>query len=155
MRTNAELFTWYEDNKEEDVFRFKLEVAFLFFTEEQQRPYRTKEALWTGLLAITEEVVLTQMKNYMKFAWMKALGHRGISACRSVDKMSVWVFLVENDDLLKFIQDESHYAMYGAPVLKRICEAYGFLIPKDERALRMAKGLPCIDLCDQGCIKEE
>lgn len=29
----------------------------------------------------------------------------------------------------------------------------GFPIPKDERALRMAKGLPCIDLCDQGCIE--
>lgn len=155
MRTNAELFAWYEENKVDDIFGYKLEIIFPFFTGEQQRSYGMEGTEWVGSIAITEEEVHRRMKGYMKFAWEKVLGHRGISASRSVSRMSVWVFLMGNDDLLKFVQDGNNYAMYGAPVLKRICEKYRFPIPKDERVLRMAKGLPCTVRCNQGCIEED
>jgi hypothetical protein len=91
------------------------------------------------------------MRDYMEFAWGKADDHRGLSAMRSVEKFKAWVWLLGNDKLVEFCEDDDHYAYYGAPVLQRICQEYSFPIPDDAGIQRMMKGLPCKDGCTSGC----
>ena len=50
------------------------------------------------------------------------------------------------------VQDESHYPYYGAPILAKICEKYGFPVPDDFWVENMIKGNPCSDACGEGCL---
>lgn len=107
-------------------------------------------------LPLTRERILFDMGQYMAFAWEKAINHRGLSAGRSVDKMRAWLWLLgEENDLVSFVNSDDNYPNYGAPILKRICEAFDLPLPeKDyelEMATRMAQGLPCEDGCKEGC----
>ena len=100
---------------------------------------------------LTREQILGEMKGYMEFAWGKVEDHRGISANRSIDKMKAWLWLLEDDDTWAFANSDEHYAQYGAPILKKICEQYQFPIPKGDAIANMAKGRPCTPDCDMGC----
>lgn len=95
----------------------------------------------------TRESILEEMKDYMEFAWDKALNHRGLSANRSVDKMKAWCWLLSEDEKI----DWENYAQYGAPILKQICELYGFPMPDGSDAQNMAAGSPCEVGCNRGC----
>jgi hypothetical protein len=81
----------------------------------------------------------------MAFAWGKARDHRGISASRSVEKMRTWVWLLDDPEIT------ANYQNYGAPILRAICERYGFPIPDGDDMRRMSEGEPCRDGCDEGC----
>ena len=59
----------------------------------------------------------------MEFAWDKANNCRGISASRSIDHYSVWIWLLGDEDKLSDIRD---YEYYGKPQLVEICELYGW-----------------------------
>jgi hypothetical protein len=96
-------------------------------------------------IPLTREAVIKRMSRYMEFAWGKVLDHRANSASRSLMKFRAWMWLM-GDDL-----DDEPYAQYGAPVLARICEQYGFPIPEDEETQRMIAGRPCSDDCMEGC----
>ena len=99
----------------------------------------------------TEESILSAMKNYMAFALDKASNHRGISASRSIEHFACWLSLLEDSETLSFLEDEDNYENYGCPILKKICEKYGFSYPEDSATQNMAKGLPCIRNCEEGC----
>lgn len=91
-------------------------------------------------------------EEYLAFAIGKIRNHRGISAGRSVQKLSTWAWLMGRDDLVKFMEDEDNYAQYGAPAVKRFAQEMGWSWPSDDEALeRMASGLPCKDDCMSGC----
>ena len=59
------------------------------------------------------------MAEYMEFAWGKANGKRGLSAGRSMDHFSIWLWLDGEDDLAQSIRQE--YEFYGKPQLVQIC----------------------------------
>lgn len=68
--------------------------------------------------------VKERMRDYMSFAWDKANNRRGISACRSLQHMQAWLWLLGEDEASgKFLDDYSHY---GKPQLRAICEAFGW-----------------------------
>lgn len=94
---------------------------------------------------------IDDLKGYMEFAWGKARGHRGLSASRSVQHMQAWLWLAGDDELLAFTQDPNNYAMYGVPILAKICEKYEIPFLNDERFQNMSKGLPCTPYCREGC----
>ncbi len=75
---------------------------------------------------LTKEEIENVMRKYMTFAFGKAHGQRGISASRSVWKYVQWLWLLEDEELLAFAEDESNFAMYGLPVLREISDKYGF-----------------------------
>ncbi|MFA9204904.1 MAG: hypothetical protein ACEQSH_00450 [Bacteroidia bacterium] len=77
-----------------------------------QRPY-----------PLTRERVLQEMLGYMPFAWGKANDCRGLSAGRSVEHMTAWLWLL-GDPLGERL--EGMYAYYGKTCLRAICEAYGW-----------------------------
>ena len=44
---------------------------------------------------------------------------------RSIDHFRAWLWLL-GDEMLRFADDGDNYPMYGKPILRRICEKYGF-----------------------------
>lgn len=75
---------------------------------------------------LTEEAITKKMMDYMDFALGKARNERGISASRSIWKYVQWLWVLEDEELLVFAEDEENYPMYGMPVLQKICDKYGF-----------------------------
>lgn len=88
---------------------------------------------------------------YLSFAWDKALDHRGISANRSILHIKNWLWLIGDEEALRFAESRGNYAQYGAPILKYVGNKYGAKMPDDERAERMARGEFCELGCDNGC----
>ncbi len=159
LRTQAEILERIDAIKEEDYFGFRQEVLLYALTFENARPFlkdTTTEANWKPTL--TFEDVETEALLYLAFALSKALGHRGISASRSVEKMSEFAWLLGRDDVYSVLE-ETEYAPYGAPILKAWAVTYGEkaqavvaaeLAEDDEGELaRMLDGQRCEDGCGE------
>jgi hypothetical protein len=58
----------------------------------------------------------------MPFAWEKANDCRGLSANRSIEHMTAWLWML-GDDLADKM--DGLYEYYGKPCLRAICEKYG------------------------------
>ncbi len=69
----------------------------------------------------TRESIVATMLDYMPFAWDKANNCRGISAGRSMEHYSSWVWLAGDD-----LGDLTEYEHYGKENLIKICELYGW-----------------------------
>ena len=78
------------------------------------------DGTWTHVQP-TREAVVAKILEYMPFAWEKANGERGISAGRSMLKMSAWLWLIGEEGI-----DCEDYDNYGKPQLRAICELLGF-----------------------------
>lgn len=108
---------------------------------------------------LSDAVVLSDMRTYMaEYGWPKAVGHRGISASRTVTKMDAWAWLLGRDDV-RAAMAQAPYAMYGAPKLLRVCTLLGFPIPTGgddaKIASAMAAGQPCPECLagnSSGCL---
>lgn len=88
---------------------------------------------------------------YLEFAFGKALDHRGISAGRSVDKLTEYAWLQGRDDVVSAMT-HADYAMYGVPKLLVYAQAFGLPVPDDEALRRMGRGEICDpEGCDAGC----
>lgn len=152
LRTKEEAIAWCDGRN--SPFGFEQEVIVEFLTFEEARRWLKPEATsdgWPEPAALTSESVTEKMRGYMDFAWSKVAGHRGLSASRSIQKMSAWLYLLGDDDLLNLCNDPRQYPQYGAPILKAICEKYGFPMPNSDSIARMAHGQPCEPGCQQGC----
>lgn len=102
-------------------------------------------------IKLTRENVIEVMREYMaEYGWDKAANHRGISANRTIIKMSAWLWILEDEDTLRELKD-TPYAQYGAPKLALICKKYDFPIPGDSGIQSMIRGEPCRPGCDEGC----
>ena len=154
MRTVDEIAKHYETRRGEDFLHYEAEVLVPFLPYELAKPWLkpTSQSKDWEQAALSEKGVLDTMRRYMEFAWDKALGHRGISASRSICKLASWLWLLGDDEMVAFCRNEDNYENYGAPMLMAICKQYGFSIPDDEAAVRMSQGLPCRPSgCDEGC----
>jgi hypothetical protein len=153
MRTRDQIAEYYKGRKRWDTLGFEAEVLLPYLDTEHLRPFCKEGADLSKHRAqpLTEPRVIREMKSYMEFAWGKVIDHRGISAGRSVQKMRAWLWLLGDDELVSFCDDERNYPQYGAPILRRICQKYKLPIPKGEMVDRMARGLACQAGCDMGC----
>lgn len=88
---------------------------------------------------------------YLEFAFGKARDHRGLSAVRSVHKLSAWAWLLGDDDLAAAMRDDDHYPQYGVPALMLFAKRFDLPVPDDPALQRMAKGEPCTPDCAEGC----
>ncbi len=99
MRTPQEIYDYAMGN---DFFGFALQAVIEFL------PYRViKTSLEPGVDAekwdadvtpLAKESVLKRMQDYAKdFGWDKIQNHRGISANRTITKMSAWAFCLGHD----------------------------------------------------------
>lgn len=145
LRTHAEILEEIQ-SREGNFLDFTAEVLIEFLPFEVARPLLKsdiKPSEWPEPVPLTREAVVAKMRDYMReYGWDKALNHRGLSADRTIQKMRAWAWVLR-DDVSYFTDD--NYPQYGVPILKTVCETYGFDIPSDSRVERMAKGLPCGD----------
>lgn len=95
----------------------------------------------------TREDVLQRAQHYANFAWAKITAHRAQSARRSVGKYIAWMYLLGRDDLVSYALDPSQYGLYGAPIIAKICRAFGWHVPRTKRCENMIRGRPCRSFC--------
>ena len=152
MRTQQEIVDRLSA-KGDEFLNFEPEVLFGFLDFEHAKPLlrdgSATEAEWTKLTTGADS--MEQAKMYMaEYGWPKALSHRGISAGRTIQKMTAWAWLAEDQKAID-ITESTDYAQYGVPILKALCEHWGWPIPDDPAVARMAMGEPCEPGCCNGC----
>ena len=144
-----------EINAEANLFDFQPDTLMEFLTFEQAKPFLKDEATadkWGDVTPLTEADVLNKMREYMnEYGIDKAENHRGLSAGRTIDRFRAWLWLLGDDELLAFADEDRNYKNYGAPILMRICKKYELASEFSEEFINMAAGKPCVPDCDSGC----
>ena len=137
MRTEEEISEKIEEySKEDSLFDFRPEVlvqhlgwdlAKKFYKEEYVDKVDKGEDKYEKISDI--KVVVKNFLDYMVFAWGKAEDERGLSASRSIQKLSAWLWLLNRDDLVTIINDDELYNPYGSPALIEVCNELGIEVP--------------------------
>lgn len=123
MRTDDEILSRIEAVKENDWMGTQIGDLIVRLPFDKARPYlkpEVTEADWKPT-SRDRDALLAQMLDYMPFAWEKANNERGLSAGRSMDHYSAWVWLAGDD-----LGDLQEYEFYGKENLRRICQQYGW-----------------------------
>lgn len=103
------------------IFRLPFDLAKPHLSDEateENTKYLRKSMLYHDIIA--------EMREYMVFAWDKANDERGLSAIRSIQYFTAWLWLLGDEETFAFASNDDNYAMYGRPILAKICEVYGF-----------------------------
>lgn len=132
----------------EDFFGFAREALIDALDFDHAKPY-----LKDGVTAQEWQQVTDfgdAAREYLAFAIGKIEAHRGISAERSVSKLTEYAWLLGRDDVVSAM-DAADYPNYGAPKVKAFAEGMGFPWPDDKELARMARGESCVDDCEGGC----
>jgi hypothetical protein len=129
MRTQDEIFKRLKDREANNLLGFETSVYIQFLSFEYAKPLlkpETTQEIWYKIYNKTasKEVILSEMLEYMPFAWEKANDCRGISANRSIGHFEAWLWLMDDGFIDEFNAIE--YEHYGKEKLKAICEKYGF-----------------------------
>lgn len=115
---------------------FSKDVCSEFVTLSELLPYLTvdgKKAVKSGeyihrpIMDVKEAA--QDFLDYMVFAWGKAMDERGISAARSVFKLSAWMDILGRPDVGAILRSDDLYEPYGRPALRRACELLGISCP--------------------------
>jgi hypothetical protein len=99
-----------------------------------------------------EPDVATKAREYLSFAIGKAVGHRGMSAHRSIEKLREWLWCLDDRDLIARF-DAAPHPQYGAPKLAVLAAAWQVEPVEYEREAfaRMTAGEHCRPDCKAGC----
>lgn len=141
----------------DDFFGFAAEVLSESMTAETIRQINPAAELPEDWEPQSQVQIEGAARRYVDFAVEKILGHRGISAERSVIKLREYAWLL-GKDYVAHAMDEADHAQYGAPKVRAFAEGMGWPFldlaeSAEERSDldRMSQGLPCHDECDAGC----
>ena len=152
-RTQDEIVARIRAVEAEDWMGFHTEVLLDSLDYEHAKGWLKPETT-AGEWDRTEPTDLAvEAREYLDFAVGKILDHRGISAGRSVDKLTELAWLLGRDDVLAAM-DTADYPQYGAPKVKVFAHGMGWadLWPAADVGLeRMAAGEPCRPGCQNGC----
>lgn len=134
MKTQEAILKRISDIGKEDFFGFETKSLICFLDYEHAKPYLddgVTEEDWEEAQHKDAKVV---MVDYMDFAWEKAKDCRGISAYRSMEYYSAWLWLDGND---KLSEEVKHYEYYGKDNLVKICEYLGLDSKKYDDGIRI------------------
>lgn len=157
-RTPDEIVARIHAIRDEDFFGFRMAVLAeaLTFNEAQEGGVIASdvtEEKW-GEASLAADKLIPGAQEYLKFAIGKIRNHRGISASRSVDKLSEMAWLAGRDDVVTAM-GAAEYPQYGAPKVKAFADGMGFTeiwaADSDAALERMTAGLPCVEGCLDGC----
>lgn len=152
MRTQNEIVDRIVKLKGEDIFGFEVSELLSALDEEHAGKFYENLTEWNQEFKDRDDVT-NRMKEYLDFAYEKAINHRGISTMRSAAHYRGWAWLIGDDELIKFIDHPENYENYGAPILKFIADKYNVKVDLNENDQAtfdaMAKGEKC-PACKQG-----
>ncbi len=123
MRTVKEIIDRVNEIKNRDFFGFESTDLIICLPFEDAKIFlndTVKEDEWV-IQPRDRDTVLARMLDYMPFAWDKANDCRGLSAGRSMNHFSAWVWLAGDD-----LGNLNDYQFYGKDNLVKICEHYGW-----------------------------
>jgi hypothetical protein len=127
MRTEEEIVKKIKEVEPHDFMGFQRSDLIEFLSFEAAKPFIREEVTkdqWNfDVRKLERESILKTMLEYMPFAWDKANNCRGISASRSLDHYTVWIWMLEDE---KNFGDLTEYQYYGKDNLVKICEFYGW-----------------------------
>lgn len=129
MITQDQLQARIDARKEADMFGFEWHEYLPHLEPARMQKYLKPDATTEGMPPpepIERETLIAKMKDYMPFAFEKAHGQRGISSSRSIMHYVAWTWLAGDENLSKELEDDDGYEPYGLPLLRRICEHYGW-----------------------------
>lgn len=151
-RTQEEILARYQDitRAETDWMGFRREALAALMDGATLKKTGDYTVGLEHTIEASDPVVL--LGEYFEFACGKASDHRGISAGRSIDKLTEYAWAAGFDDAVTAI-DAAGYENYGAPKLYALSECVDTLTwPVDDEALhRMSLGQPCNEDCQSGC----
>ena len=122
MRTQDEIVARIREIKDADVFGFGRHALIDLLDYEHAKPF-----LKDG---VTEEewgeppTPIESIKDYLEFAWEKAMNKRGLSAARSLMKLEQWAWASGDETLMGLVNSRS-YADYGKRQLAAVCRHLG------------------------------
>ena len=166
MRTEAEILARIEEIRaaKADWAGFRQEVLLSALSWEAIQPYLRKDLTPEEIADVRdnrtdrdEAWLLAESAEYYGFAIGKILDHRGISAGRSVEKLTEYAWLLGRDDVVEAME-EAGYVQYGAPKVMTFGKLLGFqpptnMSPDEMLALaNMLQGKPCSEDCSGGCL---
>lgn len=77
---------------------------------------------------IDHAFIVESMRHYAAFGWTKVHEERSISACRTIEKMEHWLWLLGYDDPDEVLKSDD-WGHYGDRPLRRVCTMFGFPVP--------------------------
>ena len=134
-----EQIKWFiEDTGDNDLFGFMKQVWLEALSYEDGLPFWSDE--YKNLVATGETehtfcewiIDTTQdFLDYLVFGFWKALDERGISAGRTIQKLSAWLLLLGREDLAAEVDDSEFYNPYWIPALIKLCIELSIPYPKE------------------------
>lgn len=112
-------------DESKDPFGFAVEVALPFLDYDHAKPWLKPECTpedWAkhGLKPNNYDNVVAEMADYMPFVMEKIRDERGLSMMRSAMKMSMWLWLIGDNELSEGL----FVGSYGADAMTVIAEKY-------------------------------
>lgn len=124
MRTQEEIVQRIKDIEDDDLFGFQTGDLIEYLDYEYAKPFlkdEITEEKWKSIRKLAE-TPKEQMINYMEFAWQKANDKRGLSAGRTMEHYTAWLWLDGDDEIWPTLDK---YEFYGKLHLIRICHYLG------------------------------
>ena len=109
-------------NKEVAVYFLPFEVLKSYYKEHSVNTEENDED-WRQITDIKEAA--QDFLDYMVFAWKKAIDEKGVSASRSIDKLSAWMRILGRTDIAEILDNDDLFYPYGRPALKKACQILG------------------------------
>jgi len=126
LRTQEELLKYHKENN--GLIYAMTDIDIICFMDfDIVKPFlkegTTKNTWDNGRETYTLENVMKEMKDYLKFAFEKANGKRGLSAARSLQHYKNWFFLIGEDEMCKNINiGEYNYGLSKLEEIKKWLE---------------------------------
>jgi hypothetical protein len=120
-RTQEEILKRIDEVKENDAFGYQTTDLLEYLEFESAKKFLTPDVTkdeWKQQENTPREVMI----DYMDFAWQKANDKRGLSASRSMEHYTSWLWLDGDEELYQTL---ANYEFYGKPQLVKICEYLG------------------------------
>ena len=133
-RTQEQIVERIKAREENDPLGFEVGEYIDYLDFEHAKPYLKEGCSAEEWEAHRSNVPLPKdaIVDYMKFAFDKAHGERGISANRSLQHMIAWSWLSGDEELNAGIESRyrTEYCGYGLDILRWVCEQLG-IDPKE------------------------
>lgn len=137
-RTQDEIVAKIKEWEEADFFGVRTDRLMVHLDHRHAKPWLKDSTTKTEWEKATADTLLPAdaIKDYLPFAWGKALGERGLSAARSLDHMVALLWLDSNDKLYNEMLPNGavdiEYDDYGKDWLRKIAKAYDVKLEEEK-----------------------